>query len=55
MSSGKQWILRKRPVNTPSETAEAPIQPTSTPLNVLVVDDHPANRLLMCQQLDSLA
>ena len=36
------------------KTAEAPIQPTSTPLNVLVVDDHPANRLLMCQQLEFL-
>ncbi|MNI23371.1 hypothetical protein D3C85_844040 [compost metagenome] len=30
------------------------IQPISTPLNVLVVDDHPANRLLMCQQLEFL-
>jgi len=25
-----------------------------TPLNVLVVDDHAANRLLMCQQLEFL-
>uniref|UniRef100_UPI0013CEAF03 response regulator n=1 Tax=Pseudomonas viridiflava TaxID=33069 RepID=UPI0013CEAF03 len=24
------------------------------PLNILVVDDHPANRLLMCQQLEFL-
>lgn len=36
------------------KTVEASIQPTSTPLNVLVVDDHPANRLLMCQQLEFL-
>jgi two-component system sensor histidine kinase EvgS len=27
---------------------------TGTPLNILVVDDHPANRLLMAQQLDFL-
>ncbi|MDB6141673.1 MAG: histidine kinase [Pseudomonas sp.] len=27
---------------------------TSTPLNILIVDDHPANRLLMCQQLGFL-
>jgi len=33
---------------------EAPVQSTSTPLKVLVVDDHPANRLLMCQQLEFL-
>ncbi len=32
-----------------------PVAPASTPvLNVLVVDDHPANRLLMCQQLGYL-
>ncbi|PMU10865.1 MULTISPECIES: transporter substrate-binding domain-containing protein [unclassified Pseudomonas] len=36
------------------ETAEAKIRTTATPLNVLVVDDHPANRLLMCQQLEFL-
>ena len=31
---------------------EAPVEPVAAePLNVLVVDDHPANRLLMCQQL----
>ena len=28
--------------------------PATTQLNVLVVDDHPANRLLMCQQLGFL-
>lgn len=32
---------------------EAP-KATGMPLNVLVVDDHPANRLLMCQQLEFL-
>ncbi|MHB2140047.1 transporter substrate-binding domain-containing protein [Pseudomonas monsensis] len=30
------------------------IKTAPTPLNVLVVDDHPANRLLMCQQLEFL-
>ncbi|VVN04021.1 Virulence sensor protein BvgS [Pseudomonas fluorescens] len=30
------------------------ISPTTTPLNILVVDDHPANRSLMCQQLEFL-
>jgi two-component system sensor histidine kinase EvgS len=36
------------------EVVEAPIHATRSPLNVLVVDDHPANRLLMCQQLEFL-
>ncbi|WP_213940775.1 transporter substrate-binding domain-containing protein [Pseudomonas sp. dw_612] len=36
------------------DRVEPPIPTTSTPLNVLVVDDHPANRLLMCQQLEYL-
>jgi two-component system sensor histidine kinase EvgS len=36
------------------EPVEAPIHSTRSPLNVLVVDDHPANRLLMCQQLEFL-
>jgi two-component system sensor histidine kinase EvgS len=36
------------------ESVEPQIQPSTTPLNVLVVDDHPANRLLMCQQLEFL-
>ena len=31
-----------------------PVLQTSAPLNILVVDDHPANRLLMCQQLEFL-
>lgn len=33
---------------------EPEIVPSARPLNVLVVDDHPANRLLMCQQLGFL-
>ena len=30
------------------------IRRSTAPLNILVVDDHPANRLLMCQQLEYL-
>ncbi|KAF2391082.1 transporter substrate-binding domain-containing protein [Pseudomonas frederiksbergensis] len=41
------------PEQTP-DRVETPIHTTRTPLNVLVVDDHPANRLLMCQQLEYL-
>jgi two-component system sensor histidine kinase EvgS len=36
------------------EPAEAQIHRSTAPLNILVVDDHPANRLLMCQQLEYL-
>ncbi|CAI8930965.1 Virulence sensor protein BvgS [Pseudomonas sp. IT-P253] len=36
------------------EPAEAQIRRSTAPLNILVVDDHPANRLLMCQQLEYL-
>jgi two-component system sensor histidine kinase EvgS len=39
--------------NAPQK-AEPAIQTSTDPLNVLVVDDHPANRLLMCQQLEFL-
>jgi two-component system sensor histidine kinase EvgS len=45
---------------TTLEPAQAIEQPpetradTITPLNILVVDDHPANRLLLCQQLGFL-
>nr|WP_314533685.1 transporter substrate-binding domain-containing protein [uncultured Pseudomonas sp.] len=35
-------------------TIEQAPQPPRTALKVLVVDDHPANRLLMCQQLEFL-
>ena len=35
-------------------TQEPVITPATRQLNVLVVDDHPANRLLMCQQLGFL-
>ncbi|MFP3514752.1 transporter substrate-binding domain-containing protein [Pseudomonas sp. SIMBA_077] len=35
-------------------TREPAISPAARQLNVLVVDDHPANRLLMCQQLSFL-
>jgi two-component system sensor histidine kinase EvgS len=41
------------PEQTPIR-AEPQILPSAVPLNVLVVDDHPANRLLMCQQLEFL-
>ena len=34
--------------------AETPLETTAAPLHVLVVDDHAANRLLMCQQLEFL-
>ncbi|SDT47930.1 transporter substrate-binding domain-containing protein [Pseudomonas prosekii] len=37
-----------------NDRVEPVIALSSTPLNVLVVDDHPANRLLMCQQLEYL-
>ncbi|WP_095189584.1 transporter substrate-binding domain-containing protein [Pseudomonas sp. Irchel 3E19] len=52
-------VIISLPIETlPAETAPqkvAPaIPPHSLPLNVLVVDDHPANRLLMCQQLEFL-
>lgn len=42
------------PLEPTREAAEEHIQVTRTPLNILVVDDHPANRLLMCQQLEFL-
>ena len=45
------------PTLTPSQCTpaqEPSINPAAHPLNVLVVDDHPANRLLMCQQLGFL-
>ena len=39
---------------TPPTAEESQIHPATTQLNVLVVDDHPANRLLLCQQLGFL-
>ena len=38
-------------IATPVEEASLP---PGTPLNILIVDDHPANRLLLCQQLGFL-
>ena len=39
-------------VSTPRSVPS--VKTSLTPLSVLVVDDHPANRLLMCQQLEFL-
>lgn len=50
-------ISLKIPTLAPSlsaATQQPELTPTTRPLNVLVVDDHPANRLLMCQQLGFL-
>lgn len=41
------------PLHLPLLPAE-PTMPTSAALNILIVDDHPANRLLLCQQLGFL-
>ncbi|MDY7560500.1 transporter substrate-binding domain-containing protein [Pseudomonas sp. 10B1] len=41
------------PLHTPAQRRDE-IAEISTPLNILIVDDHPANRLLMCQQLGFL-
>ncbi|MHC8352196.1 transporter substrate-binding domain-containing protein [Pseudomonas sp. RT4P38] len=46
--------LATLPLEQVPVTVEEHIHTTATPLNVLVVDDHPANRLLMCQQLEFL-
>jgi two-component system sensor histidine kinase EvgS len=46
--------LATLPTERMPEPAELQIHPSTAPLNVLVVDDHPANRLLMCQQLEFL-
>ncbi|MGL6243443.1 transporter substrate-binding domain-containing protein [Pseudomonas sp.] len=46
--------LATLPPERMTKTIEPSIHVTEAPLNVLVVDDHPANRLLMCQQLDFL-
>ena len=50
-------ITLKAPTLAPclnTVTQEPDISPGTRQLNVLVVDDHPANRLLMCQQLGFL-
>ncbi|GFM84220.1 hybrid sensor histidine kinase/response regulator [Pseudomonas cichorii] len=41
------------PLATPSKPETVSLQPRP-PLNILIVDDHPANRLLLCQQLGFL-
>jgi len=46
--------LDSLPLEQAPPVMEVPIHPATTPLNVLVVDDHSANRLLMCQQLEFL-
>jgi two-component system sensor histidine kinase EvgS len=46
--------LRTFPAQRLPPTCEAQVTTARNPLNVLVVDDHSANRLLMCQQLDFL-
>jgi two-component system sensor histidine kinase EvgS len=47
-------FLAALPVEQTPPLPEALIHTTDAPLNILVVDDHPANRLLMCQQLEFL-
>ncbi|PVZ60750.1 hybrid sensor histidine kinase/response regulator [Pseudomonas sp. B1(2018)] len=46
--------LEALPMQQPAQLAETQIVVDTTPLNVLVVDDHSANRLLTCQQLEFL-
>ncbi|MDF9902618.1 UNVERIFIED_ORG: two-component system sensor histidine kinase EvgS [Pseudomonas reinekei] len=46
--------LETLPLQQSTQVAETQIVVATTPLNVLVVDDHPANRLLTCQQLEFL-
>ena len=54
---GTQVMLRlEPPVLQPlvQEAAPAPVATAVKSLNVLVVDDHPVNRLLLCRQLSEL-
>ncbi|WP_339454259.1 transporter substrate-binding domain-containing protein [Pseudomonas sp. EA_5y_Pfl2_R50] len=55
---GTQVCLSMPLQTLPSEVStarrEPPIRVAVAPLDILVVDDHPANRLLMCQQLEFL-
>jgi two-component system sensor histidine kinase EvgS len=46
--------LDSLPAQASAARDEPAIKTSQTPLRVLVVDDHPANRLLMCQQLEFL-
>ncbi|WP_213026196.1 transporter substrate-binding domain-containing protein [Pseudomonas sp. Seg1] len=46
--------LETLPAQVSTAKDEPSIKTSQTPLRVLVVDDHPANRLLMCQQLEFL-
>ncbi|MFY0731447.1 transporter substrate-binding domain-containing protein [Pseudomonas sp. NFX15] len=46
--------LETLPLQPSARIAETQIVIATTPLNVLVVDDHSANRLLTCQQLEFL-
>ncbi|MBK5528391.1 transporter substrate-binding domain-containing protein [Pseudomonas sp. TH06] len=46
--------LETLPAQASTARDEPTIKTSLTPLRVLVVDDHPANRLLMCQQLEFL-
>ncbi|AXJ04255.1 hybrid sensor histidine kinase/response regulator [Pseudomonas fluorescens] len=57
LNRGTQLMLRlELPVLAPlvQEAAPAPVAMTVKSLNVLVVDDHPVNRLLLCRQLSEL-
>ncbi|MGE8065957.1 transporter substrate-binding domain-containing protein [Pseudomonas sp. NPDC089569] len=47
-------LLSTLPCEPRVEKTDMQIRCTPAPLNVLVVDDHAANRLLMCQQLEFL-
>jgi two-component system sensor histidine kinase EvgS len=46
--------LETLPLQQSAQVAETQIVASTTPLNVLVVDDHSANRLHTCQQLEFL-
>ncbi|WP_339495503.1 transporter substrate-binding domain-containing protein [Pseudomonas sp. RA_105y_Pfl2_P56] len=46
--------LETLPALVSTARSEPPVKTSLAPLRVLVVDDHPANRLLMCQQLEFL-
>ena len=47
-------LLPTLPLEQMPQITETSIHTSTAPLNILVVDDHPANRLLMCQQLEFL-